>query len=54
MTFSYLSVKMCVWGVQKNRLIEMVVLFTHNICLAEKYEQNNSNALACVTRRLIG
>ena len=33
--FSYLSVKMCVLGVQ-NRLIEMVPLSTHNICLAEK------------------
>ena len=31
--FSYPSVKTCVVGAQKNRLIEMVLLSTHNICL---------------------
>ena len=30
--FSYLSVKTCVPGAQKNRLIETVLLSTHNIC----------------------
>ena len=30
--FSYPPVKTCVWGAQKNRLIETVLLSTHNIC----------------------
>ena len=30
--FSYLLVKTCVLGAQKNRLIETVLLSTHNIC----------------------
>ena len=30
--FSYPSVLTYVWGAQKNRLIEMVLLSTHNIC----------------------
>ena len=30
--FSYQSVKTCVLGAQKNRLIETVLLSTHNIC----------------------
>ena len=34
--FSYLSVLMYVLGLQKNRLIETVLLSTHNICLVEK------------------
>ena len=30
---------MCVLGAQKNRLIETVLLNTHNICLFEKYDK---------------
>ena len=30
--FSYPSIKTCVFGAQKNRLIETVLLSTHNIC----------------------
>ena len=30
--FSYLSIQTCVLGAQKNRLIERVLLSTHNIC----------------------
>ena len=30
--FSYLSVLTCVFGAQKNRLNETVLLSTHNIC----------------------
>ena len=30
--FSYLSLLICVLGAQKNRLIETVLLRTHNIC----------------------
>ena len=30
--FSYQSVFTCVMGTQKNQLIEMVLLSTHNIC----------------------
>ena len=30
--FPYPSIKACVLGAQKNRLIEMVLLSTHNIC----------------------
>ena len=31
--FSYQSIETYVWGGQKNRLIETVLLSTHNICL---------------------
>ena len=30
--FSYLLTETCVLGAQKNRLTEMVLLSTHNIC----------------------
>ena len=30
--FSYPSIETCVLGAQKNRLIETVLLSTHNIC----------------------
>ena len=34
--FSYPSVLLSVLGAQKNRLIETVLLSSHNICLVEK------------------
>ena len=38
--FSYLSVLTFVLGAQKNRLVETVLLSSHNICLIEKYEHH--------------
>ena len=35
----YPSVKTCVLGAQKNRLIETVLLSTHNICFGKKKEE---------------
>ena len=37
--FSYLSIKTCVLGAQKNRLIETVLLSTHNICFEWEIKQ---------------
>ena len=34
--FSYPTVLKCVLGAQKNRLMKMVLLSAHNICLVEK------------------
>ena len=38
---SYPSVLTYVWGAQKNRLIETVLLSTHNICFRLRNKKNN-------------
>ena len=50
--FSYPSVKTCVLGAQKNRLIETVLSRTHNICFGCEIRKMNCN-YALLSRGLI-
>ena len=43
--FSYPSVKACLLGAQKNRLIETVLLSTHNICFGWEIKKFKKNQL---------
>ena len=51
--FSYQSIKTCVLGAQKNRLIETVLLSTHNICFGWEIKKINFQSHAYLEARYI-